>query len=95
MHRNSPPNPWTLGSKNHVPIFDGPGTRTGVFRMLYPDAGPKDKGKRRETSKSTTRTAVNLSLVQILVVVASNAKYSYETYENEEVGKRLHVNSPF
>ena len=55
-----------------VPIFDGPGTRTRVCRMLAPDARSKDKRKRRESRKSNTRAAVNLSLVQIVVVVANH-----------------------
>ena len=64
--------PKSIALKNRVPIFDGPGTRTRVCRMLAPDVRSKDNRKRRESRKSNTRAAVNLSLVQIVAVVANH-----------------------
>ena len=79
--------------EKHTPIFDGSWTRTRVSRAQSPNAGPKGKGKRRETSEYNARTAVNLFLVQILAAVASIHVRPMKT--NQRLQKRLHVNSPF
>ena len=80
--------------EKHTPIFDGSWTRTRVSRAQSPNAGPKGKGERRETSEYNARTAVNLFLVQpeILAAVASIHVRPMKT--NQRLQKRLHVNSP-